>query len=119
VQTLALKSPPGRAHKPTRVRLCDLDDLPVGLGRAFAVGGRTVAVFRARDGKVFATDNACPHKGGPLVDGMLVGHQVVCPLHAFRFAADSGACDQPGVCAVAAYPVEVDGSAVFLVLPAA
>jgi nitrite reductase (NADH) small subunit len=38
---------------------------------------------------------------------MLAGEQVVCPLHAFRFEADTGACDQPGVCAVATYPVEV------------
>lgn len=118
MQTLALKSP-GRNGTPARVRLCDLDDLPVGLGRPFVVEGRTIAVFRARDGTVFATANACPHKNGPLADGMLVGHQVVCPLHAFRFAAGSGECDQPNVCAVATYPVEVDGAAVFLTLPAA
>ncbi|MBN9517664.1 Rieske 2Fe-2S domain-containing protein [bacterium] len=117
MQTLALKSP-GRNGKPARVRLCALDDLPVGLGRPFVVEGRTIAVFRARDGKVFATDNACPHKNGPLADGMLVGHQVVCPLHAFRFGTD-GECDQPNVCAVATYPVEVEGAAVFITLPAA
>lgn len=114
--TLTLKP---RTAKPRRVNLCDLDDLPVGLGRPFVVEGRTIAVFRARDGAVFATANACPHKGGPLADGMLVGHQVVCPLHAFRFAAGSGDCDQPNVCAVTTYPVEVEGAAVFLTLPAA
>ncbi len=118
MQTLALKSL-GRNGKPARVRLCDLDELPVGLGRPFVVEGRTIAVFRARDGKVFATDNACPHKNGPLADGMLVGHQVVCPLHAFRFSAGGGECDQPNVCAVATYPAEVEGAAVFITLPAA
>lgn len=116
MQTLTLKP---RVAKPQRVRLCDLDDLPVGLGRPFVVEGRAVAVFRARDGKVFATANACPHKNGPLADGMLVGHQVVCPLHAFRFAAGTGECDQPNVCPVATFPVEVEGAAVFLTLPAA
>ncbi|QDU22027.1 Rieske (2Fe-2S) protein [Urbifossiella limnaea] len=118
MQTLALKSP-GRNARAARVRLCDLDELPVGLGRAFVVAGRTVAVFRTRDGNVFATANACPHKAGPLADGMLVGHQVVCPMHAFRFTADSGECDQPNVCAVTTYLVEVEGTAVFLTLPAA
>jgi nitrite reductase (NADH) small subunit len=87
--------------------ICELSELPVGLGRAFRVGGHAVAVFRTRSGKIFAVANECPHKGGPLADGMLAGEQVVCPMHAFRYDAESGACDQSGVCAVATYPVEV------------
>lgn len=95
----------------TRVPLCTLDDLPVGLGRPFRVGDTPIAVFRTRTGKVFALDASCPHRGGPLADGMLAGDQVVCPYHAFRFHADTGACDQTGVCAIATYPVEViDGT---------
>lgn len=86
--------------------ICHLDELPIGLGRAFRVGDHAIAVFRTRGGKVFAVANQCPHKGGPLADGMLAGEQVVCPMHAFRFDA-SGECDQPGVCAVATHPVEV------------
>lgn len=89
------------------VAVCELVELPIGLGRAFRVGGQSLALFRTRTGKVFAVANACPHKGGPLADGMLAGDQVVCPLHAFRFDSDGGACDQGSVCAVATYPVEV------------
>ena len=103
----------------TRLPLCTLDDLPVGLGRGFDVGGRRIAVFRTRTGRVFAVDAVCPHKGGPLADGMLAGDQVVCPYHAFRYDGGTGACDQPNVCAVTTYPVEVEGAAVFLTLPAA
>jgi nitrite reductase (NADH) small subunit len=92
------------------IAVCDLDELPVGLGRAFRVGEHSIALFRTRTGKVFAVANQCPHRGGPLADGMLAGEQVVCPLHAFRFDPQSGACDQPGVCATATYPVElIDG----------
>ena len=92
------------------VTVCELDELPVGLGRAFRLGGHSVALFRTRTGKVFAVANSCPHRGGPLADGMLAGEQVVCPLHAFRFDSESGACDQPGVCAAATYPIEmIDG----------
>lgn len=87
--------------------VCELDELPIGLGRAFRVGGHKVAVFRTRAGKVFAVANECPHKGGPLADGMLAGDQVVCPMHSFRFGSDAGECDQAGTCAVATYPVEV------------
>lgn len=96
----------------TRVPLCTLDELPAGLGRPFRVGDKLIAVFRTRAGRVFAIDGVCPHKGAPLADGMLAGDQVVCPYHAFRFHADTGACDQPGTCAVATYPVDVAGDTV-------
>lgn len=102
----------------TRVPLCTLDDIATGLGRAFDVGGRPIAVFRSRDGRVFAVEGTCPHKGGPLADGMLIGEQVVCPLHAFRFSGTSGACDQPNVCAVEAFPAEVRDGTVFVTVPA-
>jgi len=99
-----------------RIPLCTLDDIPTGLGRAFEVSGRLVAVFRARDGKVFAVDGRCPHKGGPLADGMLIGEQVVCPLHAFRFHGTSGDCEQPGVCSISAYLAEVRDGEVFVTI---
>jgi len=101
----------------TRVPLCALDDIATGLGRAFDIGGRSVAVFRSRDGRVFAVDGKCPHKGGPLADGMLIGEQVVCPLHAFRYQGTSGACDQPGACAIEAYPAEVRDGTVYITVP--
>lgn len=97
---------PALAQELRFATVCELDELPVGLGRAFRVGGHAVAVFRTRTGKVFAVANKCPHRGGPLADGMLAGEQVVCPMHAFRFDA-GGECDQPGVCAVETYLVEV------------
>ena len=98
------------------VRICSLEELPVGLGRAFRVAEQTVALFRTRAGRVFAVDNRCPHKNGPLAEGMLAGDSVVCPLHAFRYEMASGQCDQPGACPVTTYPVEVRGSDVFLTL---
>ena len=113
MQTLRLKS-----TAPGRIAVCQVWDISTGLGRGFQVAGRLVAVFKARDGQLFAVDGTCPHKGGPLADGMVVGHQVVCPLHAFRFASDSGACDQPGVCPIGTYRVEVDGDTVFVAVPA-
>lgn len=94
-----------------------LDELPVGLGRAFVVGGHRIAIFRTRTGKVFAVENECPHRGGPLSEGMLAGEQVVCPMHAYRYDAKSGVCDQSGTCAVATYPVEVVGESVSVGVP--
>jgi nitrite reductase (NADH) small subunit len=81
--------------------------IPLGMGRAYQVGAHRLAVFRTRSGQVFATAQRCPHRGGPLADGMLVGEQIVCPLHAFRFDLHTGQCEQSHVCPVRTYPVEV------------
>lgn len=103
----------------TTIPLCVLDDIAIGLGRAFEVGGRDVAVFRARDGRVFAVNGRCPHKNGPLADGMLIGEQVVCPLHAFRFHGTNGECDQDNICEIETYPAEVRNGTVFVTVPTA
>jgi len=101
----------------TQARVCSIDELPVGLGRAFSIAGREIALFRTRRGKVFAVDNRCPHKGGPLAEGMLAGDAVVCPLHAFRFEFATGECDQPGTCPVGTYAVMQDGSDIYIAVP--
>lgn len=97
--------------------VCKLADLPIGLGRGFVVGVHRIAIFRTRAGKVFAVANECPHRGGPLADGMLAGEQVVCPMHAYRYDAKSGDCDQSGTCGVATYPIEVRGDVVMVGIP--
>ena len=102
--------------EPMNIRVCTLEELPIGLGRAFTIAGRTVALFRTRKGGVFATDNTCPHKGGPLADGMLAGDAVVCPLHAFRFDLLSGECDQPHTCPVKTYAVQQKDGDIYISL---
>lgn len=101
------------------VAACGMDELPVGLGRAFVIGRQRVAIFRTRGGKIFAVANECPHRGGPLADGMLVGDQVVCPMHAFRYDSKTGGCDQNGTCAVQTFDVEIVGTVVKVGIPAA
>jgi nitrite reductase (NADH) small subunit len=67
-----------------------LDEIPLGEGRVFRVDGRDIAVFRCRDGEVHATDAACPHRGGPLADGLVGDGTVVCPLHGCVFDLRTG-----------------------------
>ncbi len=64
--------------------------IPLGEGKVFEVEGLAVAVFRTRDGAFHATQAACPHRQGPLADGMLGGGRVVCPLHGFKFDLATG-----------------------------
>ena len=96
------------------IMLCRLDELPVGLGRAFKIKDRVIAVFRTRQGGIHAMDNHCPHQGGPLSEGMIAAGAVICPLHGFHFDLKTGACDQEGQCSVATYPCRVENQMVIL-----
>jgi nitrite reductase (NADH) small subunit len=88
-----------------------LSQIPKGEGRNFDVGGKLVAVFHTRDGAVYATQAHCPHKGGPLADGLTDGKTVVCPLHdrIYDFRTGAGIGND---CSIAVYPVraEPDGT---------
>lgn len=77
-------------HGGTEVCLGDIERIPPGEGREFDVGGVPVAVFRTRTGSVHALDAHCPHRGGPLADGLLDSATVVCPLHGWRFSLGDG-----------------------------
>jgi nitrite reductase (NADH) small subunit len=83
-------------------------ELPVGEGRAIAAGGRQVAVFRLRDGTLRALDAVCPHRGGPLADGLVDARVVVCPLHGRTYDLATGAELSTGDTPVCAYTVTVD-----------
>ena len=50
-------------------------------------------------------------------DGMLIGEQVVCPLHAYRYHGTSGECDQPNACAIEAFPAEAQNGTVYVTVP--
>lgn len=71
-------------------RLGPVSQIPFGEGRAFQVGEQKIAVFRPRGGGVYATQAVCPHRGGPLADGLVGGTTLVCPLHAWKFDLSSG-----------------------------
>jgi nitrite reductase (NADH) small subunit len=83
--------------------------IPLGEGRTFEVADRSIAVFRTRGGEVFATQGACPHRGGPLADGLVGDGVVVCPLHEWRFDLASGATEN-GTCPLTVYPLTVDAN---------
>ena len=98
-----------RAAAGTRFDLGPVEQIPLGEGRTFLVGGRRVAVFRTRDGRVFASQGECPHRGGPLADGLVGNGTVVCPLHEWRFDLTTGATPN-GACPLAVYPLALDAA---------
>jgi nitrite reductase (NADH) small subunit len=84
------------------------DQIPPGEGRAFAVDGKQVAVFRLRDGSLRAVSAVCPPRGGPLADGTIDQQVVICPLHQHAFDLLSG-CSTTGTEPLATYRISLDG----------
>lgn len=97
------------------VEVCRLDDIPALGARVLERdGGDNIALFRTANGKVFALRDRCPHKGGPLSQGIVAGETVTCPLHSWNLSLDSGEARAPDVGCVATYPVRVENGVVWL-----
>ena len=97
---------PAETSAATEYALGSLSQLPAGEGREFPIGETLIAVFHARNGKVYATQALCPHRNGPLADGLLGGSTLICPFHAWKFDLTTG---NPllGDCAITVYPVRL------------
>ena len=95
------------------ISLGSISRIPLGQGRCYVVGAEEIAVFRQRDGRLFATQNRCPHRQGPLSEGVIGAGQLICPLHAHRFELKDGAGTEPGEC-LKVYGVEVRKGEIFV-----
>jgi nitrite reductase (NADH) small subunit len=95
------------------VRICSTSELPRrGEAREFSAGSRTLCVANI-DGVIRALDNECPHRGGPLAEGMIEHGKLICPWHAWSFDPATGATDASQE-RVAVYPVTVEAQEVFV-----
>ena len=95
------------------VRTTKKDEIPPGMIREFELDGKTIALANV-DGKFFAINNVCMHRGGPLGEGQLAGHTVICPWHGWQYDVTNGTVvGNPGV-GVETYPVEVRGNDIFV-----
>ncbi len=97
----------------SRHAVADVSEFTAGRGRAVEVEGRAIALFQI-DGTFLAIDNSCPHRGGPLADGPLMGTTVTCPWHGWQFDCTTGKSTRnPAVC-VASYPTSVEGTTLYV-----
>jgi nitrite reductase (NADH) small subunit len=91
-----------------KVRVCRIEDIPrLGARRYLRGDGKTVAIFRTANDAVFALDDACPHKGGPLSQGIVFGESVACPLHNWCIDLKSGTAAAPDEGCVERFAVAV------------
>ncbi len=96
------------------VAITKIESIPLREGRAVAMGDLELAIFRL-ESRCLTIENRCPHKGGPLCDGIVSGATVVCPLHGQRFDLESGMpvlASQPAC--VATFPTRVENGVIFV-----
>lgn len=95
--------------------ICRVEDIPVlGSRRVARPQGMDVAVFRNDKDQVFALLDRCPHKGGPLSQGIVFGTSVACPLHNWTIGMDDGCAKQPDEGCTPKFTVKVEDGAVYL-----
>ena len=95
-------------------RITTMENIPPREGRSAEVGGVNVAIFNL-DGRVLAIENACPHQGGPLCDGIVSGTVVVCPLHGWRFDLETGMAVRASMPAcITIFPARVENGIVLV-----
>jgi nitrite reductase (NADH) small subunit len=100
------------------VRLTQSENIPLREGRSVRIDNREIAVFNLGD-RFLAIDNTCPHKGGPLSEGIVSGTTVVCPLHAWKVDLNTGTVIGQGseTPCVRTYPARVQNGVVDVELP--
>lgn len=117
------------------MRVTTCDNIPPREGRAVSLAGREIAIFNlgpsphstglgagelGAGDRFLAVDNQCPHKAGPLADGIVTGTSVVCPLHSWKISLVDGRVERPSGAldqGVTAYPARVEDGVVVVGLP--
>jgi len=95
-------------------RVCRLDEIPQLGARVVKTAHGNIAVFRNAEDEVFALDDRCPHKGGPLSQGIVFGTSVACPLHNWTIGLEDGCANAPDSGCTQKFSVKVDGGMVHL-----
>ena len=93
-------------------KVCTLDAIPSLGARVIKSALGDIAVFRNGDDNVFALHDKCPHKGGPLSQGIVAGKTVTCPLHGWKIGLDSGSAEAPDEGHTPCLQVKVDEAGV-------
>ncbi len=95
-----------------------LNDIPKLGARVVEVAAGNIAVFRTAEDKIFAVADKCPHKGGQLSQGLVMGNKVACPMHDWKIELESGTAVAPDEGCAATYPVKMEGETIMLSLTA-
>lgn len=98
------------------IEVGNLEDIPPLGARVVETPSGDIAVFRAADDEIFALRDKCPHKGGPLSQGIISGKRVACPLHDWKIHLETGHAVAPDTGCAAVFPVQLEGNKILLSL---
>ena len=98
------------------IEVGNMNDIPRLGARVISTAQGDIAVFRNAADEVYALLDRCPHKGGPLSQGIVHGRSVTCPLHNWVLGLDDGAAKAPDEGCAITFPVRVENEIVFLML---
>jgi nitrite reductase (NADH) small subunit len=98
-------------------KVCEIEDVPVLGARVLNRAGQVdIAIFRNAENQVFALEDACPHKKGPLSQGIVFGDRVACPLHNWTIGLSDGCAQAPDSGCTVSFPLKVLGNDVYIAL---
>jgi nitrite reductase (NADH) small subunit len=97
-------------------RIASLEDIPLLGSRVVATHQGDIALFRPADNEVYALHDRCPHKGGPLSQGIVHGRQVTCPLHGWKIGLEDGNAVAPDKGCAKQISCKVEKGSIFLCL---
>jgi len=98
------------------IEVGSLNDIPKQGARVVRTDKGDIAVFRTISDEVFAVKDECPHKKGPLSQGIVHGNKVACPLHNWMINLDSGQAVAPDEGCAATFPIKIDGDTIMLLV---
>ena len=100
------------------VKVAPLNEIPKLGARVVRTKELEIGVFRTEDDRVFAINNSCPHKGGPLSQGIVYGDKVACPLHSWKISLVDGKAEEPDVGETTCFNTKIEDGVVYLELKA-
>jgi len=95
---------------------CSVEDIPQRGGRLVRAGETQIALFRLSSGVIRAIDNRCPHKQGPLAEGIISNDTIICPLHAQKIDLETGKVLAPDTGCVTTFPTKIEDGRVLIQL---
>lgn len=96
------------------VKVAPFEDIPKLGARVVRTKDIEIGVFRTEDDRIFAINNKCPHKAGPLSQGIVYGDKVACPLHSWKISLVDGKAEEPDVGETTCFNTKIEDGIVFL-----
>ncbi len=96
------------------IDIASIDDIPLRGARIVKTPVGCIALFRTGEAEIYAASDSCPHKGGPLSEGIVHGQSVTCPLHNWVFDLNTGEAQGADEGRIETYPVQIEAGRVLL-----